>query len=73
MGLKIREGAVSAGEGFRGANEDAVDAGNMLAGFRQDNSKVSVLKRECKAGDFGLIIYDGCLKEASFLLEISRA
>ena len=73
MGLKIGEGVVSAGEGFRGANEDAVDAGNLLAGIRQGHSRGSVLKCECKAGDFWLIIYDGCLKEARFLLEVSRA
>ena len=31
MGLEVGEGAVSAGEGFGGAEKDAIDAANMLA------------------------------------------
>ena len=38
MGLEIGKGAVSAGEGFRGAEEDAVNAGKKLAGSRNGGS-----------------------------------
>ncbi len=31
MGLEVGEGAVSTGEGFRGAEEDTVDAADMSA------------------------------------------
>ena len=66
--MEIGEGAVSAGKGFRGANENAVDAANILLGFRQDDSRGSVLKCECKAWGFGLVIGDGCLEAARVLL-----
>ena len=72
VGLEIRESAMSPREGFRGAEEDTIDAATILVNCRQCHSRLTVLKCECKTGNFGLITWDGCLEEARVLLETSR-
>ena len=53
VGLEIGKGAVSAGEGFGGAEEDAVDAGDMLAGSRDSGFWNFYSNANAKLGNLG--------------------
>lgn len=72
MGLEVGERTVSLREGFGGAEEDAIDAVNVLANSQQCVFRKIVLKCESKARNYRLIVCDRCLEEARVLLETRR-